>query len=168
MSNQDFSNASENHLLEQPGTSVTKAPKPFEKLRVPRLVPEFQRLYGWMGLLTGLSFVSIFLLAGLAFWLKLQQDRLEQQLSTKNAYEIQTQRINNLESRINSLDTQTKLIIQDMGLLNQQVSKGLPTQIKGVQKDISSVKTSIQKVQANVITREQMTHTLKQIQRAKR
>lgn len=174
MSDDTFGNASDNSYLDRPGIPVTAAPDSFspellDNPRVAKLSREVRRLYGWLGLLTGLSVLSIGLLAGLGYWLKLQQDRMQLQISGVNSYKAEIERLKTLESRINNLDSQTKILYQSVEGLNQQVSKGLPTQIKGVQNDVSSVRASIQsfrsalqKVESNAVTRDQLI----QIQRA--
>ena len=164
MPNGDFGNAPDNRILGQPGIPVTTRNKfSPESLDSPVAINrEVQRLYSWLGLLTGLSILAIGLLAGYAFWLKLQQDQLQRQLAVVNADAATGRFNNNLESQINSLDSQTSLLNLNLEQLNQQVSKGLPTQIQGVQKDISAIKTSLQKFEANAVTRQQMA----QIQRS--
>ena len=174
MSEDSFGNAPDNSYLDRPGIPVTTAPESFssellDNPRVAKLSREVRRLYGWVGLLTGLSILSIGLLAGLGYWLKLQQDRMQLQLSGVNSYKAEIERLKNLEGRINNLDSQAKILNQNVEALNQQLSKGLPTQIKTVQNDLSSVKASIQsfradlrKVESNAVTRDQLT----QIQRA--
>lgn len=155
MSNDSFGDAPENRFLGQPDTPVTTVPDSFspnllENPRVATLSRQIGRLYGWLGLLTGLSVLSIGLLAGYAYWLKMQQDQMQQQLSAVNGYKAEIERLKSLESRINNLDSQSKILNQNVELLNQQVSKGLPTQIKGVQNDLSSVKASLQTMRASL------------------
>lgn len=174
MSDDTFGNAPDRRVLDQPEIPLTTAADSFspefvENPRVVTLNREVRRLYAWLGLLTGISVLSLGLLAGFAFWLKLQQDRMQQQLFTVNAYKAEIERLKNLEGRINSLDSESKLLNQNVEALNQQVTKGLPTQIKAMQSDISSVRASVQSVQSslqrvpsNPISRDQLTQPLQQ------
>ena len=165
MSNDGLGNASEPGFVDQPATPVTSVPDSFspesqQALRVAKLTRSLGRLYTWLGLLTGVSLVSIGLLAGAAFWLKREQDQLQQQLRAVNAYKAEIDRLKNLESRITSLESQANLLNQNTEALNQQLAKGLPTQIKGMQNDLFSVKASLQQVQANAVTKEQLAQSL--------
>ncbi|MBV8885143.1 MAG: hypothetical protein JO235_14270 [Chroococcidiopsidaceae cyanobacterium CP_BM_RX_35] len=166
MSNDNFGNAPDNRILGQARNPITKAPnsfslEPLESSSVSRSTREIKRLYSWLGLLTGFSVLAIGLLAGFAFWSKLQQDQLQQQLSSVNADKAEVEHINNnLQSQINNLNSWARLLNQDISSLSQQISKGLPNQMKGIQKDISTIKTSLQKVEASAVTRQQMSQNL--------
>ncbi len=112
-----------------------------ELQRLAVLYQEIRRLYAWLGLLTGLSFLSISLLGGLAIWLNMQQNHLQKQLPNL-ASRAEFDRMKALESRINSLESQSSLMNQNVGYLNQQVSKGLPNQIKGIQSNVNELQIS--------------------------
>lgn len=162
MHNDDFGNTPDSRILGQARNPISKAQnsvslEPFETSAA-SYKREIRRVYTWLGVVTGFSILAIGLLAGFAFWLKLQQDRLQQQLSSVSADRSELEHINNnLESQINNLNSWARLLSQDISSLNQQISKGLPNQIKGVQKDISTIKTSLQKFEASTVTRQQMT-----------
>lgn len=163
----DDSNAPDNQVLGQPTSPLSKDSDNFNReldsLPTARQNIEIRRLYSWLAFLTSLFIILVGLSAGFAFWLKLQRDQIQKQLSDINAErKIEIERVDNLEIRINSLNTQLNSLSQSLGVLNKKVSQGLPNQIKGVQKDLSSVKASVKKVTANTVTRDQM----KKIQQA--
>jgi len=147
-------------LVEPSPLPLEPTPEELERQRLVRLSHEVKRLYAWLGLLTGLSVLSLGLLGGFAFWLRMQQTDMQKQLATLNAYQAQMNRLTDLEGRVNGIESQTQAISQNITVLNQQVPKGLPTQIKSIQNDLSSVKNQVQKVEANSVTRQQMSQTL--------
>lgn len=170
MSDDSFGNAPEHDFLAQPGIPVTTVPDSFshnslESPRLAKLSSEVRRLYTWLGLLTGISVLSLGLLTGFAFWLKLQQDQVQQQLAGLNAYKAEIERLKTLESRISNLDNQNRALTQNLEVLNQQVAKGLPTQLKGVENDLASIKAALQRSQSSSVTRDQLTQTLQNLQR---
>lgn len=165
MHNNQLQNASDNPVLDQPDTAVMEdpdllSPEELQLQRLGGLAKEVHRLYAWLGLLTGLSVLSLGLLTGFTVWLKVEQNQLQRQLAAINAYKAETDRVKNLESRVNGLETQASLLNQNVGLLNQQVPKGLATQIKGIQKDMSSLKSDVQNVKANAVTRDQVDQSI--------
>ncbi|MBV9389271.1 MAG: hypothetical protein JOZ78_22855 [Chroococcidiopsidaceae cyanobacterium CP_BM_ER_R8_30] len=170
MSNENLGNRPDSRILDQvlgqARNPTAKAhnnlnPEPLENQSITRANREIRRLYGWLGLLTGFSVLAIGLLAGVVFWSKLQQDRLQQQFSSVTADKAELEHINNnLQSQINNLNSWARLLGQDISSLNQQISRGLPNQVKGIQKDISTIKTSLQKVEATATTRQQISQDL--------
>lgn len=165
MTNDQFRNAPDTPVVVTPGTTATLEPnllssEELHQQRLSRLTKEVRRLYAWLGLLTGLSILSIGLLSGLVIWLNMQNNKLQQELSAINVYKAQVDQVKNLEARLNGLESQNALINQNLGLLNQEVPQGLPNQIKGLQNDISSLKTSIQKIQSDTVTRTQMEQSI--------
>lgn len=177
MSDDSFENAPDHGFLAEPGIPATAVPDSFsqelaENPRIAKLSSEVRRLYAWLGILTGISVLSLGLLAGFAFWLKQQQDRVQQQqaqvqeqLAGLNAYKAEVERLKTLDSRINTIDNQTRSLTQNMALLNQQIAKELPTQLKGVENDVASVKAALQRVQPGSVIRDQLTQPLQNLQR---
>ena len=165
MPNDQLQNAPNNPVLVEPDSSVITQPHLLssEDLQIQRLAiltQEVRRLYTWLGLLTGLSVLSLGLLSGFAIWLKMENNQLQRQVSAINTYKAELERVTKLETRINGLESQAVLLNQNIGLLNQQVPKGLPTQLKTIQKEISSLKTAINKVETNAVTRQQMEQSI--------
>jgi len=156
-----FRNDSGSQALVEPGSVAAElTPEELQNQRFVRLSHELKRLYAWLGLLTGLSVLSLGLLSGYTFWLRTQQNDLQKQLATLNADKAEMNRLTELENRLKGLESQAESMYQNVAVLNQQVPKGLPSQIKSLQNDISSVKTQIQRVEANAVTRDQMSQTL--------
>jgi len=165
MADDRLPNTTGNPVLDHPDTAVTTAPdlltpEELQLQRLARLSHEVGRLYAWLGLLTGISVLSLGLLTGFALWLKTQNNQLQQQLAALNTYKAEIGRVTQLEGRLNALETQSSLINQNLALLNQQIPKDLPTQLKTIQSNIGSLKTQIQGVESNTVTRQQMEQSI--------
>lgn len=160
MADDYFRNTPENRGNVNSGTSVTRefedtqplSPEELQSRRVATLSQETRRLFSWLGLLTGLSVLSLGLLAGFAFYLKRENDQLQKQLSALNTYKAEIDRVSKVESRVNAMESQVVGLTQAMTLLNQQVPKGLPNQIKAIQTDISALKAQTQKNAQNAVS----------------
>ncbi|HEY9691236.1 MAG TPA: hypothetical protein V6D15_03480 [Oculatellaceae cyanobacterium] len=148
------------------GTVTTDPPfvssEDIELQRLRRLPYSMRRAYAWLGVLTGLSVLSLGLLTGFTISLSKENKQLQQQLANLNAYKAQIDQVNTLETRITTLEAQAAGINQNIGVIRQQVPKDLPTQLKNLQSNIASVQSSIQKVEANAVTRQQMEQRIQQ------
>lgn len=143
MSNEEFRNQPSSYVVE-PNQANYETGK-LQKLNQ-------KRLYTWLGVLTGLSVLSLGLVAWLAYWLKQTNDVLEQQTEALKATQAEVARYKVMETRISDLETQAKSLNQNLILLNQQVPKGLSNQIKAIEKNVSS----LQKAGSKAVTQEQM------------
>lgn len=112
-----------------------------ELQRIASLYEEIRRLYVWLGLMAGLSFLAVGSMAALTFSLKTQNKQLEREIPTL-VDKAEIDRVKNLENRLNSLESQASSLNQDVVVLNQQVSKGLPTQLKVIKTDMKELQTS--------------------------
>lgn len=127
-----------------------------EDKRILALSRELRRSYSWLGLLSGLSILSIGLLSGLGFWLHTEQSRLQQQLATSTANKAELEDVQNLENRLNVLQAQVTSTNNTLGTLTKRVPNDLPTQLKTLQGEIASLRSQVQNVQSNAVTREQL------------
>ncbi|GAC1493187.1 MAG: hypothetical protein NVS2B14_06230 [Chamaesiphon sp.] len=165
MANDRLRNDPDNPILVNPGTAVTTdphllSPDEVQLQRTASLTHEVRRLYAWLVLLGGLYIVGIAFLVGFAIWLKNGNDKLQQQVSTLDAYKAQADTVGKQENKIKALENQISLLNQNIGLLNQRVPKGLPAQITGIQNEISSLRVAIQKVQASQAAQQQVDQNL--------
>lgn len=127
-----------------------------EDKRILTLSRELRRAYSWLGLLSGLSILSIGLLSGLGFWLNTEQSKLQQQLAASTANKADLQDVQNLENRLNVLQAQVISTNKSLGTLTKQVPNDLPAQLKTLQGEIASLRSQLQNVQSNAVTREQL------------
>lgn len=142
MTNEEFRN--------QPSSYVVEPNQASHETGLQRI--RQKRLYTWLGVLTGLSVLSLGLIAWLAFWLKQANDVLAQQTDALKATQAEVARYKMMEIRVSDLETQARSLNQNLTLLNQQVPKGLSNQIKAIEKNISS----LQKSDTKAVTQEQM------------
>ncbi len=175
MPDADFRDETAPQRLGEPSAYVVAEPNraDFEIREHPtaRLDLTVRRLSTWLGALTGLTILSIGLLGGVVFWLKRENDRLAQQLTSLDTYKAEVARIQTLEQSISGLDSQVKSLNQQQILLNQQVPKGLAAQLKGIESNISSLRntqTGIQKVESRTMTREQVDQSIERALRQQR
>ena len=127
-----------------------------------RLPYSMRRAYAWLGVLTGFSVLSLGLLAGFTISLSQENKQLQQQIANLKVYKAQIDQVKTLETRITTLEAQAAGINQNLGVIRQQVPKDLPTQLKNIQGNISSLQSSLQRVEANAVTRQQMDQSIQQ------
>ncbi|AFZ13890.1 hypothetical protein Cri9333_3051 [Crinalium epipsammum PCC 9333] len=167
MPDERIGNTTEHHPLYTSGGTVTTDPplrssEDIELQSLARLPYSMRRAYAWLGLLTGLSVVSLGLLAGFTISLRQENKQLQQQLASLNAYKAQIDQVNTLETRITTLEAQSAGINQNIGVIRQQVPKDLPTQLKNIQGNIASMQSNLQRVESNTVTRQQMEQRIQQ------
>lgn len=109
--------------------------------RLARLYQEVRRLYAWLGLLSGLCVLSIGLMGAMAVSLMTQQNQLQRQLPFL-ADQAEIDRVKHLENRLNNVESQASILNQNVGFINEQVSQGLPSQLKGIKTDMNKLQTS--------------------------
>ena len=175
MPDADFRDETAPQRLVEPSTYVVaehnRAGFETREPQIARLDLTVRRLSTWLGALTGVTILSIGLLGGVAFWLKRENDRLAQQLTSLDNYKAEVARIQTLEQSISGLDSQVKSLNQQQVLLNQQVPKGLAAQLKGIESNISSLRntqTGLQKVESRTMTREQVDQSIERALRQQR
>jgi hypothetical protein len=169
MPEEDFHDTMNHQGLVEPTTYVSSAPQTSgaevtETESLARLNRSLRRLYTWFGLLTGLSVISIGLLAGTAAWLKQENDQLAQQVKTLKDSTAQVARIGTLESRVASLENQSKAFGQNQVVLNQQVGKALPAQLRVIESRLSSLQIAQNALQKSAATRDQVNEALRALQ----
>ena len=155
------------HVVAEPNRFSSEAREP----QIARLDLAVRRLSTWLGVLTGVTVLSIGILGGVAFWLKRENNRLAQQLTALDSYKAEVARIQTLEQSMSGLDNQVKSINQQQVLLSQQVPKGLAAQLKGIESNVSSLRTTqaaIQKVDSKTMTREQVDQSIERALRQQR
>lgn len=167
MPDERFRNAPDGRAVVSPGTITEELPPPptpeeQQRRSISYLSTTVRNLKTWLGVLTGLSIISLGILGGLAYYFKRESDQMQRQLSTLNAYKAEADRVTKLESQVAGMTTQMGAINSNLTLLNQQVPKDLPNQIKAIQTDISALKGQVQTNTANSLSAQE----LQRIQRA--
>ena len=168
MPDEDFRNDPNHPELVEPSTYVAIDPnrfssEPEDQKRLARLSQQVRRLSTWLGVLTGASILTLGLLIGFAFWLKRQNDLLTRQVSTLNTYKAEFDRIGTLEGRIIGLESQANSLTQNQILLNKQIPKGLASQLKVTQNNISALQTAqnaLQRVLSQTMSRQEVEQSI--------
>lgn len=174
MPDEDFRNDPNHPELVEPSTYVAIDPNRFsseaeDHKRLARLSQQVRRLSTWLGVLTGASILTLGLLIGFAFWLKRQNDLLARQVSTLNTYKAEFDRIGTLEGRIIGLESQANSLTQNQISLNKQIPKGLASQLKVTQNNISALQTAqnaLQRVLSQTMSRQEVEQSIQRALKA--
>lgn len=155
MSNENFRNEPNHQGQIEPGPYVIEPSRASsEAIRTQKLNQRY--LQTWLGLMTGLSVLSLALVALLAVWLNRVNNALARQTEALKATQAEVARYKAMDTRTSDLEIQTQSLSQNLISLNQQVSKGLPNQIRAMERSISS----LQKANSKAVTPEQMEQSI--------